>query len=135
MPRATAPNAGLRGPARTFAPAGAREAGRALALNDVADLYVEVTTKDAGGADVTDDQLVASDLPARIDPIGDAVGGRLVGEQVDETSTHVVSLAAGTQLSTGHKVALDSTGAVRWAVVALRRVSDPLLVRAEVRGA
>ncbi len=135
MPRATAPAAGFRGPARTFASAGVRAAGRALALNDTASLFLEETTQDAGGADETEDVPVATGLPARIDPIGRGEGGTLVGDQIDETATHVVSLAAGTQLTTAHKVALASTGAVRWAVLALHVVSDPVIVRAEVRGA
>lgn len=135
MPRTTAPMAGLRGTARAFAPAGVREAGRALALTDTASLYVEVTTKDTGGADETDDQLVAVGLPARIDPMGDAVGGRLVAEQVNEDATHVVSLAAGSPVTTGHKVALASAPDVRWAVLALHEVTDPVIVRVEVRRA
>lgn len=135
MPRAAAPLAGLKGPSRTFAPAGVREAGRALALNDVATVYAETSGTDSGGAGYTEDAVILTGLPARIDPIGKASDGGLLGDQTDESATHVVSLAAGTQLTTRHKVALEGTGAVRWAVVALHDVSDPVIVRAEVRQA
>lgn len=131
MPRAAAPNAGLTGPARTFAPASVREAGRALALTDTVAMFVEHTVKE-GGAGRTED-VPDGQVNGRIDPIGDAVGGTLVADQIDERSTHVVSVPAGTSLTTRHKVTCTSTNGVRWAVLALHQATDAVLLRAEVR--
>lgn len=131
MPRKAAPNAGLTGPSRTFAPASVREAGRQLALTDTITLYEEVTIRE-GGAGRTEDQLMG-EVQGRIDPIGDAVGGTLVADQIDERSTHVVSVPAGTDLTTRHKVATTTTNGVRWAVLALHKATDGVLLRAEVR--
>lgn len=132
MPRAAAPDAGLRGPSRTFAPNPARDAGRALALVTIADVYRETFVK-VDGASTKADVLEASGVAARIDPIASSGGaGGLIGDQIDETSTHIVSMNVDMELTTQHAIMLDGSS-TRWAVVATHAVSDGVLLRVEVR--
>lgn len=132
MPRAAAPDAGLRGPARSWAPDPAREAARDLALDDVASVYSEEVVEVKGMATV-EERMVLAGVPARIDPVGVRGGLGLVGDQLDEGSTHVVSLAPDISVTTRHRLVLDSTGDVKWAVTATRRTTDSVLTRVEVR--
>lgn len=106
-----------------------------MALVTTADVLERVQTGDGAGVNAYAWQPIAelTDLPARLDPIGSGTGmGSLVGDQVNEESTHVVhiELPAGEALEADQRIDIDGD---RWSITAVRRVTEGIAAIAEVR--
>lgn len=131
MPRAPAPDAGLRGPARTSFPASPKQQARALALVTTADVLVQAKHDDGAGGSSFSWTAVLEDVPARIDPIGSSsAASDLVGGQVNEQTSHIISLPDNTPITLSSRIDIEGD---RWDVLALHRVTDEIIIRAEVR--
>jgi hypothetical protein len=68
-----------------------------LSLSDTGHVVRGSATSDSGGG-VSTVWGTASTVVCRIDPIGDRGQGRTTGGRIDERSTHVVTLPAGTDV-------------------------------------
>jgi hypothetical protein len=121
---------GLRGPGQVHFPEAPKDFGRDVGLTDTADILVLAEVHDGAGGYDRGWTTETADVPARIDPIGGVDAGDLVAEQVNEDTSHVVSLPDATTVTTSHRV---SVGGTVFAVLAVHLRTDELLVRAEVR--
>lgn len=123
---------GLRGPAQDRFPEEAKESGRNLGLTGEATILKNEATDDGGGAPVNK-WVPVETVRARIDPLTSSARSfrDLVGGQIKEETTHIVSFDAGTAVDTDNRVEID--GEV-FAVTAKLERTDPLLERVGVKG-
>jgi hypothetical protein len=106
-----------------------------MALVTTADVLARQQTSDGAGVNTYAWVVIPelTDLPARLDPVGTGSGvGTLVGEQINEESTHVVhiELPIGETLELDQRIDIDGD---RWSITALRRVTEGIATIAEVR--
>lgn len=66
-----------------------------LALSDTAVIQVDTVTSDTGGG-ASQSWAASGTLPCRIAPLTNRPLSRMVGGQIDERSTHVVTVPPGT---------------------------------------
>lgn len=93
-----------------------------LSMSDTGHVVRAVSTDDQGGG-VTQSWSAGTAVPCRIDPIADRGFSRVTGGRIDERSTHVVQMPAGTALggtliTTDDRFAIDGRGTFE--VTALR---------------
>lgn len=85
-----------------------------LSLSDTGHHVTQVSTDDGGGGVSQVWTQLAGTVPCRIDPIGSRRQGRVTGGAVDERSTHVVTIPAGTALGgtvdAGNRFAIAARG-------------------------
>lgn len=80
-----------------------------LALSEAGFVVAGTAASDSGGG-VTQTWTAGSvSVPCRIDPVTDQ-SRRLVGGRIDERSTHVVTVPAGTSLSAADRFAITGRG-------------------------
>lgn len=130
MPRAAAPTAGLRTPARDHFPAGVLTQGSDLALTSTADILRYEAVRDPAGGTKMVWNLAETDVPARIDALGGDGATTMPAGQLQEGPTHAVRLANGSQATEGDRVAIEGA---TWAVIGRTRrtadITEALLVR------
>jgi hypothetical protein len=84
-----------------------------LSLSDEGHHVTQVSTDDQGGGVTQVWTSQAGTIPCRIDPVGSRTS-RVTGGAIDERSTHVVTVPAGTALggtvSAGNRFAIDGRG-------------------------
>ena len=133
MTRAVSFGAGLPGPGQTVFPETAKESGRVLGLTGTAQVYRNGGALDAGGAPTSGWAPYGSPVRARIDPIA-AAGGRgrasTAADQIDEGSTHVISLDGNVNVRNQDRIQTEGR---MWAVLALSIRTDPEILRVEVK--
>lgn len=78
------------------------------ALTDTASILAGTVTDDTGGGGSTT-WGTASTGPCRIDPLPGG-SSRLTGGQIDERSTHIVTVPPGVSVNTGSRVQIASRG-------------------------
>ncbi len=79
-----------------------------LALSDTGNVLIRTSVDDSGGG-ATQSWTAGSALPCRIDPLGTR-GRGLVGGRIDERSTHVVTVPAGTPVASEDRFAITGRG-------------------------
>jgi hypothetical protein len=78
-----------------------------LMLTDVGNVGAGAATSDNGGG-VSVAWTYGADVPCRIDPMGPTSG--IVGGRIDERTTHIVTVPAGTVISAGNRFAITGRG-------------------------
>lgn len=81
-----------------------------LSLSDTGHVVRATTTDDGGGGISQVWAQAGSALPCRIDPVGSRQQGRVTGGAIDERSTHVVTVPAGTAVGAGERFAVTGRG-------------------------
>lgn len=81
-----------------------------LSLSDTGHVVRATATDDQGGGISEVWQTAGSALPCRVDPIAVRGGGRVTGGRIDERSTHVVTIPAGTLVDAGERFAVAGRG-------------------------
>ena len=80
-----------------------------LALSDSASVQTRTSTSDSGGG-ATVSFVSGATIKCRIDPIGDRGEPREVGGRVDERSTHLVTVPAGTTVPSNGRIVITGKG-------------------------
>jgi hypothetical protein len=81
-----------------------------LSLSDVGHYVTQVSTDDQGGG-VTQVWAAGSvDIPCRVDPIGTGRERGMVGGMIDERTTHVVTVPAGSTVTADSRFVIDGRG-------------------------
>lgn len=129
-PRAYA-KPGLRGPGQDVFPEDAKQHGRDLGLTEDATILKNEATDDGGGSKVDNWIVQESEIPGRVDPLSTVKSSGIVAGQVNEESTHVISLDPKATVSTKSRIEIDGK---TWAVTAQRERTDELIIRVEAKG-
>jgi hypothetical protein len=79
-----------------------------LSMSDTGHVVRSSATDDLGGG-ITQAWVAGAAVPCRLDPVK-APGGGLTGGRIDERSTHLVTLTAGTTVSTDDRFSIDGRG-------------------------
>jgi hypothetical protein len=79
-----------------------------LSMSDTGHVVRGSATDDQGGG-ITQVWTAGTGVPCRIDPVSANPGG-LTGGRIDERSTHVVTLTAGTSVTTDDRFSIDGRG-------------------------
>jgi len=79
-----------------------------LSLSETGNVLTATSTSDSGGG-ASVSWAAGTAVPCRIDPLG-AGASRVTGGQIDERSTHVVTVPPGTDVSTGDRFAITGRG-------------------------
>lgn len=80
-----------------------------LSLSDTGHVVRATATDDSGGGISQVWQTAGSALPCRLDPVSTGPG-RVTGGRIDERSTHMVTVPAGTAVGAGERFAIDGRG-------------------------
>jgi len=112
-------------------PEEAKESGQHIGLTGTAVILENEPTDDGGGS-LEDNWIPKSEPRARIDPLVTAKAQGLIADQIDEESTHIISLDATANVSTKSRIEINSKV---WVVTGKRERTDPLIQRVEVKGA
>ena len=80
-----------------------------LSLSETGNVLTLTSTSDSGGG-ATQAWAAGTAVPCRIDPVTDRGYGRLTGGRVDERTTHIVTVPAGTQLDARNRFAITGRG-------------------------
>jgi head-tail adaptor len=129
MPRA-AVRSGLPGIGQDIFPEAAKQSGRDIGLTGEATIFKNEPTDDGGGS-LKDKWVEVEKIDARVDPLVAAKPIGLVADQINEESTHIISLDAGADVSTSSRIEIDGK---MWAVTGKRTRTDPMIERVEVKG-
>jgi head-tail adaptor len=87
-----------------------------LALSDTGNILTQVSTSDSGGG-ATQSWTAGTAVQCRIDPVGDRGDSRIVGGRIDERSTHVVTVPAGTPVLAAGRFSIAGRGTFEITVV------------------
>lgn len=80
-----------------------------LSLSEAGNVLTRTNTTDIGGG-ATVVWAAGPAIPCRIDPVTDRGQARLAGGRLDERSTHVVTVPAGTPVSTDNRFVITGRG-------------------------
>jgi hypothetical protein len=80
-----------------------------LALSDVGNIGAGTIVSDGGGGG-TFNYTYGSAIPCRIDPLGSRLPGAMLGGRIDERSTHVITVPAGTDVLAASRFAVVGRG-------------------------
>jgi head-tail adaptor len=80
-----------------------------LSLSDRGNVQTATITSDTGGG-ATQSWVTGGTIMCRLDPVSDRGGSRLIGGRVDERSTHIVTVPAGTGVSTSNRFLIAGRG-------------------------
>jgi hypothetical protein len=79
-----------------------------LSLSEAGDLLTQVSTSDSGGGVTRTWGTAGTAVPCRVDPL--TANSRETGGQIDERSTHYVTVPTGTNVSTNDRFAISGRG-------------------------
>jgi hypothetical protein len=79
-----------------------------LALSETGTLLAASSTSDSGGG-ASESWVAAGTFPCRIDPLGSG-NSRVTGGQINEQSTHVVTVMAGAAVTEQNRFAIAGRG-------------------------
>lgn len=100
-----------------------------LALSDAGRIGAGTVVSDSGGGGTTT-WAYGGTIACRIDPLGMGRQGDVVGGRIDERSTHIVTMPAGTPVSSNSRVSITNRGTFE--VTAVRTRTDEWTSRLEV---
>jgi head-tail adaptor len=80
-----------------------------LGLTDTANIQTRTATSDAGGG-ASEVWNTGPDVPARIDPVGGEADERVSGGRISDRSTHLITFAPRTTVTTKDRVSIDNRG-------------------------
>lgn len=131
MPRGAAIGAGLRGPGQDRFPEQAKELGRSMGLYP--DEVVLLNHQRTSSAGATRETYVEGDtVRGRIDPVGRIGQGGPMGGIINESSSHMVSFDTAVAVTEEDRLRVQGKD---WLITAVRRQTDGVIKRVEVRGA
>lgn len=125
MPRAVV-HSGLRGPAQEVFPEAGKEQGRDLGLTEEAVVFKN-EPEDIGGAP-QDNWVEVGTFRARIDKESTRAPAKLIAEQVNEASIHVISFDPGVPVDTNCRVQIKGS---MWFLTGKMEESNALIDRYE----
>lgn len=96
-------------------------------MPQTANVNAETFTSDSGGG-ATSTITPGTDTPCRLDALGGDEGE--VAARISDRSTHLLTLPAGTAVTTDQTISIDGLGT--WEVVAVRSYPDELTRAVEV---
>jgi hypothetical protein len=99
-----------------------------LALSETGISYAGTVASDSGGG-VTVGWAAAGTFPCRIDPLSAGAGG-VIGERIDERSTHYVTVPPGGTITTDHRFEISGRGSFE--ITATRQQTSELVTSFEV---
>jgi hypothetical protein len=79
-----------------------------LSMSDYAQIGAGTVTSDTGGGGTTT-WAYGSTVACRVDPLS-AAGGRVTGGQIDERSTHVITVPPGVSVATDSRISVLDRG-------------------------
>lgn len=80
-----------------------------LGLSDTGVILTLGYTEDSGGG-ASSGWTAGGTVPCRIDPITDRGASRVTGGRIDEKSTHIVTVPAGTNVNAAGRFAINGRG-------------------------
>jgi hypothetical protein len=130
MPRA-AIKSGLPGTGQALFPEAAKEQARRIGLKDEAALIFEFSSEDDGGGDTkTTWKPQAKKVRGRIDPVGTKGTGTSFGAQIDESTTHVITLDPTAKVSSRDRVEIEG---VMWTITSRHFVTQGASIQVQVK--
>lgn len=123
--------AGLPGPGQDVFPEQARELGRRMGLYSDEVVVLRHTAESSGGA-TRDTFAPETPIRGRIDPVGKVGRGGPMGDVMNESASHIVTMDAAVDVTERDRIAVQDSD---WLILAVREVTDPLITRVEVRKA
>ena len=130
-PRALVKGTGLRGPGQDIFPEAAKQEARNIALVEEAAQVFRNTPTDDGGGDVHDKwQPLGNKVAGRIDSVGRKGAEQLFGEQIDEATSHVVTLEPGVDVTPDDRVEIEG---IMWTITGQAIFTEAASTRLPVR--
>lgn len=107
-PRTAAKGHGLRGPGQDIFPEQAKQQARDIALEeDAAQVFRNSATDDGGGDFKAEWKPLGEPVDGRIDAVGRKGAEKILGEQIDEATSHVVTLEPGVDVTPDDRVEIE----------------------------
>lgn len=131
-PRALpAKSTGLRGPGQTIFPEEAKEEARRVGLKPEAALVFTKVQEDDGGGDVRNTWVPQGmRVRGRIDGLRSRSQATQFGDAVDESTTHIITLDAGTVVTAKDHIEIDGQ---MWTITAEMFFTDEATQRLQVK--
>lgn len=80
-----------------------------LALSDVGNVGAGTVVSDGGGGG-TASWVYGSSIPCRVDPLNDRGIGSVIAGRIDERTTHLITVPAGTDVPAASRFAVSGRG-------------------------
>jgi hypothetical protein len=129
MPRPLV-RSGLPGIGQDIFPESAKQLARNIGFKSEYVTILRNTPKDDGGGDTIPDWKPVSKVDGRIDALSRRGQGQVIAEQVNEATTHVVSMDPDAEVTTTDR--LEVAGTV-WIIMSKEIHTDQPTVRVQVR--
>lgn len=129
-PRAAVEGHGLRGPGQDIFPEQAKQQGRDIGLTDLAQIFRNEPEDDGGGDTKEVWVPLGEPVPARIDSVGRRGQAQVMGEQINEGTSHIVTLEPETDVKSDDRIEID--GAM-WLITGEEFFTDEATVRVQVK--
>jgi hypothetical protein len=124
-------SSGLPGPGQEIFTEAAKESGRHVGLEEDAALILEFVSEDDGGGDVNETWKPQSErVRGRIDPVGTRGSAQMFGEQIDESTTHIIYLDPNAEVSSRDRIEIEGTV---WTIVSAHFVTDGVTKALQVK--
>lgn len=129
MPRAQTLGTGLPGPGQVIFPEEPKEHGRSVALTTTARLLVNTAGLDPTGSPLPEEWAESgAPIACRVDPLSMDQVAQHVGDQIDERSTHYITLEPTAEVTTDERLRIDGTD---WLVTQVPEQTDRMVKRVE----
>jgi hypothetical protein len=130
-PRAPASGTGLRGPGQEIFPEEAKQQALDIGLEeDAAQILKSESVPDGGGDTTTTWVPDGEPVDARIDAIGRMGGSKVFAEQIDETTTHVITMEPGATVAADSRIEIEGR---TWVVTGQNIRTDEPTTQVQVR--
>ncbi len=130
-PRSTVKGCGIRGLGQEIFPEQAKRQTRDMAFEEEAAQIFRNIPEDDGGADTKDNwQPHGGKVDGRIDSVGRKGAERMFGAQIDEATSHVVTLVPGVDVTPDDRVEIEN---IMWTITGLAIFTEAASTRIPVR--
>lgn len=130
-PRGLAPGSGLRGPGQDIFPEMAKQTARDIGLVEDAAQILKNESVEDGGGDFADKWVPdGKPVDARIDAADRAGNSQVIAEQINESTTHIITMEPGAEVSTENRIEIEG---LTWVVTGEQIRTQQPTVRVQVK--